>query len=137
MALAGLLIIDVLFRELFWPLQFIPELSVFVMVAVTYLGLSPSEEHDEHVRISYMADRLPCNWSYFLQIVVQVITVITVILFLWAISSNAIDSFNSGEGTEGMFTIKLWRIKFIMVFGVAVFLAETVRRLHYRMAVKR
>ncbi len=123
--IALMLTVDVTFRNLFEPLQMIPLLSVFTLIAVTYLGLSAAEEMNEHVHLKFLVTRLTSPFRH----IVNALTVTGSGLLAVALITNAVDSFMTGEGSEGAITFKLWPIKFVMVVGAALFFAETCRKM--------
>ncbi|MCY4006668.1 MAG: TRAP transporter small permease subunit [Rhodobacteraceae bacterium] len=125
---AIMLTVDVTFRNLFEPLQMIPLLSVFALIAVTYFGLSATEEIDGHVSLKFLVTRLTSPFRH----IVNVLTVMGSGLLAVALITNAVDSFITGEGSEGALTFKLWPIKFAMVVGAALFFAETCRKMMTR-----
>ena len=127
--MAILLVADVSFRLFLEPLQIIPELSVFAMVAVTYLGLSACEERGEHVRIQFVSERLSERFQILAGRASGMISAAAATVLFYAVLTNGLESFRTGEGTEGMITLQLWPVKMIMIIGAAVFVAESVRSL--------
>lgn len=127
--MAGLLALDVVLRNFLQPVQIIPELSVFAMIIVAYLGLSACEQKEEHIQIDFFLSQLSGKPHIVFLRLRQMLAAIGVIVFLYAILLNGIGSFLSGEGTEGMVTIKIWPIKLLMLAGTAVFLYEILRKL--------
>lgn len=124
----GLLVADVGFRVFFDPLPLIPEVSVFAMLAVAYLGLAACEHHREHAEIDFFTDRLPKYVRRLVVRIAQLISVLAVALLFYAVLLNALDSFQTNEGTDGIITLKLWPVKFLIIVGVALFCAELVRQ---------
>lgn len=122
--MAGLLVVDVTFRALLEPIQIIPELSVFAMMITIYLGLADCERRGEHICIELF--RQGRNRPHVFIRLRQFLTIIGVVVLLYAMLVNGLGSYFSGEGTEGMVTIKIWPIKLIMIVGAVVFLFETL-----------
>ncbi len=124
--MAALLVVDVTFRALLEPIQIIPELSVFAMMITIYLGLADCERRGEHICIELFHLGRNRDRPHVFILLRQFLTIIGVVVLLYAMLVNGLGSYFSGEGTEGMVTIKIWPIKLIMIVGAVVFLCETL-----------
>lgn len=124
--MAALLVVDVTFRALLEPIQIIPELSVFAMMITIYLGLADCERRGEHICIELFHQERNRDCPHVFIRLRQFLTIIGVVVLLYAMLVNGLGSYFSGEGTEGMVTIKIWPIKLIMIVGAVVFLFETL-----------
>ena len=123
--IACLLAIDVTFRGLLQPLQVIPELSVFAMIALAYLGLPQCEQRGEHIHIDFFLSR--CSDRSLLHRISYLLSALCIAILLFAVFDNALGSYFSGEGTEGMITLKVWPVKVIMVIGITFTLCQILR----------
>ena len=119
---------DIASREIFLPIHFVPELSVFLMITIVYLGLSPCEEKDKHVKLDLLSRRVSRGANLWLARIVSIISAFAVLILALALIKSGLNSYIIGEGTVGMITLKLWPVKLIMSFGAVLFLIEIVRK---------
>ena len=126
LAMVLLLIADVVFRSFGRPLLLMAELSVFVMMIVIYLGFSRCEEQHEHVRLEFLVNNLRPNTRARLRKLVDLLAVLVVALLLGAVARNAWSSWRTGSAIAGTVDIPIWPTLIVMVFGMAVFLLQSL-----------
>ena len=126
LAMMILLVIDIITRTMRKPIQGMAELSVFVMMVVIYLGLARCEEHKEHVNLEIVLNALPSLPRRILEVFSYLLALGTVGLLLYAVFTNAINSYLRNEAIEGTVEMHIWPVKFIMVIGLIFFFAQTV-----------
>jgi TRAP-type C4-dicarboxylate transport system permease small subunit len=121
-----LLVIDIITRTMRKPIQGMAELSVFVMMVVIYLGLARCEEHKEHVNLEIVLNALPPLPRRIMEIFSYLLALGTVGLLLYAVFTNALNSYLRNEAIEGTVEMHIWPVKFIMVVGLIFFFAQTL-----------
>lgn len=121
-----LLVLDCASRIIDVPLAGMSELSVFVLIIVTYLGLSGSEELGQHVRVEFVLSKLSLRTRRVVEWIVSVLEILTVGLMLVGVWINALKSFRTGEAVTGAIQLPLWPVKWIMVAGLALYLLQVV-----------
>ena len=119
-----LLVLDCGSRIADAPLAGMSELSVFVLIVVTYLGLAGGEELGQHVRVEAALNKLPLRMRRVVEWMVSVLEICTVGLFLVAVWINALKSFRTGEAVTGAIQLPLWPVKWIMVAGLVLYLLQ-------------
>ena len=88
-----LLVADIIARSINKPLQGMAELSVFVMMIVIYFGLARCEQHREHVGLELVVNALPDRLKKAVVVITHLMAVFTVGLLFFAVSQNALVSF--------------------------------------------
>ena len=126
LAMMILLVVDIITRTMRKPIQGMAELSVFVMMVVIYLGLARCEEHKEHVNLEIVLNALPPLPKRIMEAFSYLLALATVGLLLYAVFTNAINSFLRNEAIEGTVEMHIWPVKFIMVVGLIFFFAQTL-----------
>jgi TRAP-type transport system small permease protein len=56
------------------------ELIVFIFIATTYFGIILGVRWDEHIKVSILKDKLPPKVKIFLEVLISIITLITVLM---------------------------------------------------------
>jgi TRAP-type C4-dicarboxylate transport system permease small subunit len=126
LAMMILLVTDIVFRTYFRPVQDLAELSVFVMMAVIYLGMARCEEHKEHVNLEIVANALPRLPRRIMSLFSHILAVGTVGLLLYAVAVNAIAAYRSNVSAQGAFEFPLWPVMLTMVVGLVFFFFQTI-----------
>lgn len=119
---------DIVSREFFYPIHFVPELSVFLLITITYLGLAPCETKDKHVKLDLLSRRISKGLHHWHARSVSIISAFAALILTLALIKSGISSFITGEGTEGMITLQLWPVKLIMSLGAILYFLEIVRK---------
>ena len=126
LAMVLLLVADVVFRSFGRPLLLMAELSVFVMMIVIYLGFSRCEEQHAHVRLEFLVNALQPDTRARLRKLVDLLAVCVVALLLVAVARNAWSSWRTGSAIAGTVDIPIWPTMMVMVFGMVVFLLQSL-----------
>jgi TRAP-type C4-dicarboxylate transport system permease small subunit len=124
--LMALLVIDVVMRNLGYPLHGVAELSVFVMMIVIYLGFAHCESENTHVRLEFLTDKLPAKGKRRLNRVVWALSLGTVGLLTYAVVGDALTSFRRNDSIEGIINLPIWPTKFVMSVGMFAFLLQVI-----------
>lgn len=126
LAMMTILLIDVLWRSVFRPLQGMAELSVFVMMIVVYLGFSRCEEHHDHVRLEFLVDMVGRRVRTAMVVLSRLLAAVTVLAMAWAVATDAWTAYLTNDSIEGMISLPIWPTKFVMVIGMAVFSIQII-----------
>ncbi len=126
LAMMMLLVINIVFRSMDFPLHGLSELSVFVMMIVVYLGLSRCEEYSEHVGLEFAINKLSNKSRRAMAAVAQLLAVITVGLMFYAVTTDAWSAFETNSSIEGLIDLPIWPTKFVMVIGMVFFLLQAI-----------
>jgi TRAP-type C4-dicarboxylate transport system permease small subunit len=111
-------------------------ISVMVMIAVIYLGLSRAEEHGEHASIDLLSLYLPAKWIKINNTFIYVIELVVIILFLYFSIKSFISSYQSQEIYAEIINLHIWPVKLAICVGlffyfvqVFVFFIESIFKL--------
>jgi TRAP-type C4-dicarboxylate transport system permease small subunit len=126
LAMMILLVIDIITRSYFKPIQGMAVGSVFVMMVVIYLGLARCEENKEHVNLEIVTNALPLPIRRFMGLFSHLLALGTVGLLFYSVLVNAISAYRSNESIEGTVELPTWPVKFIMVVGLVFFFFQTL-----------
>jgi len=125
LAMMTLLVIDIITRSYFKPIQGMAVMSVFVMMVVIYLGLARCEEHKEHVNLEIVTNALPPPLRRLMGLLSRMLALGTVGLLFYSVLVNAIAAYQSNESIEGTVELPIWPVKSIMVIGLVFFFFQT------------
>jgi len=114
LAMMILLVIDIITRSYFKPIQGMAVMSVFVMMIVIYLGLARCEEHKEHVNLEIITNALSPSMRSKMVLFSHLLALGTVGILLYSVLVNAIAAYQSHESIEGTVELPIWPVKFIM-----------------------
>lgn len=126
LAMMAILLIDIVWRTFFNPLQGMAEYSVFVMMIVIYLGFSRCEEHGDHVRLEFLVEMAGGRLRAAMIVVARILAAVTVAALFYAVITDAWTSYLTNDSLEGMISLPIWPTKFVMVVGMSVFVIQTV-----------
>lgn len=85
---------DVIGRSLFGlPIYFSTEVSGYILVALTFLGLAYTQRKGKHIRIQLLTHHLPEHYQRYLDVVVLIIGIIIVGWLTWATKDPVIQNY--------------------------------------------
>ncbi|WP_282611393.1 TRAP transporter small permease [Pelagibius sp. Alg239-R121] len=128
--LMAVLVLDIVMRNLGYPLQGMAELSVFVMMIVIYFGFAHCEAEDQHVRLQFLTNRLPQNIKQMTSFLVWILGFITVGILTYAVVVDAAQAYQRNDAIEGVVNLPIWPTKFAMCIGMAIFFLQILTRDH-------
>lgn len=111
-----ILVVDIVTREFFHPLQGLAALSVLVAVTVVYLGIPHTEEVKMHVRVGVFTSLLSRKWKTIFNMFAYVVGLITFGIVSYAVARNAISSLKMNESIAGTTPFPIYPVKFIILF---------------------
>jgi TRAP-type C4-dicarboxylate transport system permease small subunit len=87
LAIAALTVANVICRSLLgFSLAFAEELSQFLIIAVTFVGLSYAAGRGRHIRMTALYDQLPARYRRLMMIVISATTsLLLLVLAVWAV----------------------------------------------------
>ena len=112
-----LLTTDFVSRSFSKPIQGLSSLSVFALVAAVYFGIPHCEEVKGHIKVEILLSKLPSKLRRFLTLLSYWVAIGIIFICIWAISSNAIDSFISKEKVAGTLPLIIYPAKFTIIIG--------------------
>lgn len=84
LVMAALTVLNVASRSLFGvSLAYAEELSQFLIILVTFVGLSYGASHGRHIRMTALYDQLPRRWRKGLMVVITGTTSLLMFLLAW------------------------------------------------------
>lgn len=116
-----ILVVDIVTREFFQPLQGLAALSVLVAVTVVYMGIPHTEEVKMHVRVGVLTSLLSQKWKTIFNMFAYIIGLITFAIVSYAVARNAISSLNMNESIAGTTPFPIYPVKFIILFCCIVY----------------
>ena len=124
LAMMFLLLLDIVSRFIQKPVQGMAELSVFVLMIVIYLGMARCEEHNEHVNIEMITNRLSPSIQRFLPFLNKLVALGTVGILFYAVFMDAAAAYQRNETLFSDVEYPIWPTKFIMVIGLVFYLFQ-------------
>lgn len=116
-----LLLINVFSREFGYPIDGLSNISVLILISVVYLGLSTTEETNQHAAVELLEHKLNIKNRKVLMIVIHIIKLISIGIFAYAAIGNFSFSLESGEAFTDVVYIPMWPSKLALLLGLIVF----------------
>jgi TRAP-type C4-dicarboxylate transport system permease small subunit len=117
----ALIVLDLVSRDIAKPLYSLSILAMFTMIAVVYMGMPTSEEGNAHIRVELLFDKLSDSSSRLLYLATDLLSIITLIFVLWAVSQNALAAFEDSQAVPGPVPVLTYPIKFLMFFSLLMY----------------
>lgn len=116
-----LLLTNVFSREFGYPIDGLSNISVLILISVVYLGLSTTEETNQHAAVELLEHKLNIKNRKILMIVIHIIKLIAIGIFAYAAIGNFNFSLESGEAFTDVVYIPMWPSKLALLLGLIVF----------------
>lgn len=116
-----LLIINVVSREIGYPVEGLSNISVLVLISVVYLGLSTTEQNKQHAAVELLDSKLKRKSKKIVDIIINVVKLVTVFIFFYASIGNFMFSLESNEGFADVVHIPIWPSKLALLIGLFFF----------------
>lgn len=116
-----LFIVNVISRSIGKSIPGLTTLSVLVMIAIVYLGLSVSEQKDEHASVDMLTNILSSKWLSSNKILINLITLLTINVFLYKSIGSVIRSYKVNEVYADVVNIPIWPSKLAISIGLFFF----------------
>lgn len=124
-----LLIVNVVSREVGYAIPGVSNLSVLILISVVYLGLSTTEQYKQHAAVEILLYRFNKRNRKIMDIVINLIKLITVLIFLYAAFGNFLFSFESQESFADVVHIPIWPSKLALLAGLFFFTLQILLNL--------
>lgn len=116
-----LLMINVVSREIGYPVEGLSNLSVLVLISVAYLGLSTTEQKKQHASVELLESRMTKKQKRVYDILMDSFKLIFVAIFFYASIGNFFFSLETNEGFADVVHIPLWPSKLALLLGLFFF----------------
>jgi TRAP-type C4-dicarboxylate transport system permease small subunit len=108
-SMTGLITVDVLGRYLFdRPTYIADELSGYMLVAITFLGLACTQKAGKHIEITAIIGWLPRKLQVYIKLVTLAVAMGYFTWFTWATSSPVIQNFSMKSTSLTFLHTPLW-----------------------------
>jgi len=121
-----LLLVNVFSREFGYPIDGLSNISVLILISVVYLGLSTTEETNQHAAVELLEYRLNIKNKKILHIIIHSIKIIAIGIFAYAAFGNLLFSIESGEAFTDVVYIPMWPSKLALFIGLVFFEIQIV-----------
>lgn len=116
-----LLMVNVVSREVGYPIEGLSNISVLVLISVVYLGLSTTEQTKQHAAVELLDMRLKKKSKRFVDVFINVTKLVTVAIFFYAAIGNFTFSLASNEAFADVVFIPIWPSKLALLIGLFFF----------------
>lgn len=120
------LLIDIVSRFMGSPVLGVAEMAMFTVMAMVYLGLGNCEMRKGHVQVESLIAALPKSLQNILSSIMYILSIGTIGIAAYALTSNALESFRDMESITGLVPYPLFPVKMIMSFGLWVYFVQLV-----------
>lgn len=120
---------DVVLRSLGIPTLWAAEVSIYMMIAMAFLGAGATQSVDGHFRVTFVRDMCPPTARFLLDVVSMVLAIAFAVIFTigaWRLTSF---SWMLGFRTSTLLEIPLWILQGLMVVGGVLLILASVRDL--------
>ncbi len=128
-----LLVLNLVTRFFEVDVEGLLEMTTFTFLAVIYLGLAYSEEHDEHIKVNYFLSRAPKKLRFAMNVFNYLLAVVIGGILTYAAAETAIDAFVSRESVPGTTPLPTFPVKVIIFIGLTFFFLQALRHLYKTM----
>jgi len=128
-----LITVDITGRYFGYPTMVAHEMSAYLLVAITFIGLSYALRTGSHIEVTVVRDRLSPKVRWILMIVTSCIATIFCGWLTWVTLNVAIESLTHNTTSITIIHTPLWIPQSFISLGLAMItielIAETVRRI--------
>ena len=127
-AMIVLIGIEAVVRNLFGgSLEVVDEIGGYLLVIVTFLGMSVAESHGAFHRVELVQARMGPRARLALQIVFDACALAASVLVTWQLARLAINAWNSGDVAPTPLQTPLWLPQMFMGIGMALLCIALLR----------
>lgn len=116
-----LLLVNVIAREFGYAIDGLSNISVLILISVVYLGLSTTEETNQHASVELLENKLNIKNRKVLMIFIHIVKLIAIGIFAYAAIGGFISSVESGEAFTDVVYIPMWPSKLALLIGLIFF----------------
>jgi len=121
LAIGGLILVQVVLRQVGGLLPGGDDLTAFSMAACAMLPLAYAFRHGAHIRVDLLIGRLRGGARTALEAAALAVAAMMALLFAWASVDLVSDSVAFEEVAQGMLAVPLWMPQSFMAAGAVVF----------------
>lgn len=122
--LAAIILYDVFLRALLAPTLWADEVSVYLMIALSFLGVGATYGVDGHFRVSFVRDLFPARGRLVLDIIALVISLLFSLGFIYGSVKLMVFSWSLNLQTPTILHLPLWLLQaFLPIGGILLTLA--------------
>ena len=125
-ALAVLLITNVFARTFFQSIYFAEEISKFLVMLMTFIGVSYGVRKARHIRMGAFLDAMPPNMEKVFLIVISVVSAIVMGMMAWFSYRYLANAMNMGHMTPAL-RVPKWTFYVIVPIGFGLACIQYVR----------
>ncbi|MDN3555015.1 TRAP transporter small permease [Halomonas maura] len=97
------------------------EMSGFLLVGATFLGLAYTFIHGAHIRVTLVIGRLPARYRVFVEVACLSLALALCLYLAFYLYRLLADSIAFGETSYGLLSIPLWLPQSAMLAGIGLF----------------
>lgn len=116
-----LLLINIFAREFGYAVDGLSNISVLILISVVYLGLSTTEESNQHAAVELLENRLNVKNRKVLMIFIHIVKLIAIGIFVYGAVGGFFSSVESGEAFVDVVYIPMWPSKLALLIGLIFF----------------
>ena len=129
-AMMVVIIIDVVGRAFFAsPMPLATEISVMLLIAKVFLGMSGAQATDSNFQVTVLIDRLPPGWRRAQQVLSLVIALCGIGVISWLSVRYAVAATEQGEMSFGVHAWPIWPERIIVAAGLCLLTAQILNDL--------
>jgi len=117
---------DVIGTNIGYPVPGAYELTESTMVLVVFGGLTYAQIKHKHIRVELVYLRMRSRVQSVMDIIADCAALIFFSLMIWQGWNEALYSWSINEATSGLIRFPLYPARFVLVFGIALFLVQMV-----------
>ena len=121
LALAGVVIVDVVGRSFNAPLSSGSDIGAMLMVGIVFLAISGTQVSKDHVSMDALVSVFPPRLRAIADRLSLLVCLLLGVFLMHGTIKAAIKSFNVGEMALGALRLPLWPAKSIVAFGLGLY----------------
>ena len=131
LSLTGIMVFGTLVRYVFnRPNIFVDEISAYLLVMVTFMGLAYTAKVGGHVSVTVFTGRLPAKIGRRLQLATGVLRLIFIAVLLWGASVTVWNAYKLGTVSFTPLEVPLVVPQIVMPIGLAICLIYVIARIN-------
>lgn len=125
-ALAILLIANVFARSFFQSIYFAEEVSVFLVLLITFTGVSYGVRKARHIRMGAFLDSMPSKMEKTFIIIISLISAVVLAIMTWASWKYLMNAFDRGHMTQAL-RVPKWTFYVVIPVGFGLATIQYIR----------
>jgi len=125
-ALAVLLITNVFARTFFQSIYFTEEISQFLVMLITFTGVSYGVRKARHIRMGAFLDSMPSQMEKVFIIIISLISAVVLGIMTWASWEYLLNALNRGHMTQAL-QVPKWTFYVVIPIGFGLATIQYIR----------